>query len=353
MRELTKSVVDRQNILNHDDVIQMLQHHIGLTGMLFEDEYLFTSKMVADFYSVDIRTIKRIIERNQKEIEHNGYQVLKGKKLKKFKDLFGHILSGNDDAEQKESNIVIEKHVVSRLKAVAVFNFRAFLNVGMLLTESEKARAVRSLILDMVIDTINQKTGGSTKYINQRDEEFLIAITREPTFRKEFTSALNQYLDMGNYKYSFYTDAIYSAIFFENAKEYKSILQLSEKENPRDTMYAEVLNLIASFEIGIAEEMKEHSERLSRKLLPHELDDIIKKFVTKRQWIPYIEDARTKMASRDYGLRDTVHQRMQHYIEALPKEDIHRYLGTESKELVQRVKDNPDLLDVFNRLKDR
>ena len=42
----------------------------------------------------------------------------------------------------------------------------------MLLTESEKAKEVRSVMLDIVIDVINKKTGGNTKYINQRDNEF-------------------------------------------------------------------------------------------------------------------------------------------------------------------------------------
>ena len=45
-------------------------------------------------------------------------------------------------------------------------------------------------MLDIVIDTLNQKIGGTTKYINQGDEEFLVAITREPIYRKEFTNAL-------------------------------------------------------------------------------------------------------------------------------------------------------------------
>jgi len=36
----------------------------------------------------------------------------------------------------------------------------------MLLVESEKARHLRSKILDIVIHTINEKTGGGTKYIN-------------------------------------------------------------------------------------------------------------------------------------------------------------------------------------------
>ena len=45
-------------------------------------------------------------------------------------------------------------------------------------------------MLDIVIDTLNQKIGGTTKYINQGDEEFLVAITREPIYRKEFTNVL-------------------------------------------------------------------------------------------------------------------------------------------------------------------
>jgi hypothetical protein len=84
---------------------------------------------------------------------------------------------------------------------------------------------------------------------------------KKPYYRKEFTSVLNQYLEMGIYKYALYTDAIYKAIFKENASNYKQILQLEEKENPRDIMYAEVLKLIASFESGISYEMKKNKKR--------------------------------------------------------------------------------------------
>ena len=223
----------------------------------------------------------------------------------------------------------------------------------MLLSESENAKRLRSKMLDIVIDTLNQKIGGSTKFINQRDEEFLVAITREPIYRKEFTNALNLYLEMGNYKYAVYTDAIYQAIFKENAKEYKAILNLEEKDNPRDTMYAEVLKLIASFEVGIADEMKEKAESLGRKLTPSELNVLIMRFSAKRQWIPQIEDACTKMASRDYGLRNVIHKRLENYISALSKEDYSRFLGDKSKSLIDRVIENPELLEVFKRLKNR
>lgn len=230
---------------------------------------------------------------------------------------------------------------------------RFFQNIAMLLSESENTKRLRSKMLDIVIDTLNQKIGGSTKFINQRDEEFLVAITREPIYRKEFTNALNLHLEMGNYKYAVYTDAIYQAIFKENAKEYKAILNLEEKDNPRDTMYAEVLKLIASFEVGIADEMKEKAESLGRKLTPSELNVLIMRFSAKRQWIPHIEDACTKMASRDYGLRNVIHKRLENYISALSKEDYSRFLGDKSKSLIDRVIENPELLEVFKRLKNR
>ena len=358
MKDLTQSPIDRQNILNNTEAIEVIQKHIGLVGLLYEGEYLFTSKMVADFFDVTTRTLTNILNENEDEVKHNGYQVIKGHKLKEFKDLFGPLLTSVDDLSQKETDFPLSKQnfdnqSFKRLKSLAVFNFRAFLNIAMLLSESENAKRLRSKMLDIVIDTLNQKIGGSTKFINQRDEEFLVAITREPIYRKEFTNALNLYLEMGNYKYAVYTDAIYQAIFKENAKEYKAILNLEEKDNPRDTMYAEVLKLIASFEVGIADEMKEKAESLGRKLTPSELNVLIMQFSAKRQWIPHIEDACTKMASRDYGLRNVIHKRLENYISALSKEDYSRFLGDKSKSLIDRVIENPELLEVFKRLKNR
>jgi hypothetical protein len=358
MKDLTQSAIDRQNILNNSQAVEKIQSYVGLTGLLYEGEYLFTSKMVANFFQVDLSTIKRTLENFEDEIKHNGYRVLKGQKLKEFKDLFGPLLTSDEDIPQRGINDPLSKQSIDnqsykRLKSLAVFNFRAFLNVSMLLTQSDNAKMLRSRILDIVIDTLNKQTGGSTKYINQRDEEFLVAITREPIYRKEFTNALSQYLDMGNYKYAYYTDAIYKAIFKENAKEYRAILNLEEKDNPRDTMYAEVLRLIAQFEVGIADEMKEKAESLGRKLTTSELNVLIMRFANKRHWIPQIEDACTKMATRDYGLRNVIHKRLEGYIGALSKEDYSRFLGDKSKDLIERLIENPDLLEVFKRLKDR
>ncbi len=336
MKDLTVSAIDRQNILNNKKAVENIQTYLGITGMLFQGEYKFTRQQIADFYAIDNSTIDRYLSQNEEELKHNGYVNLKGKALKEFKEEFSWMLQEGAKAPQ-----------------LGIFNFRSFLNLGMLLTESEKAKALRSKILDIVIDTLNHKLGGSTKFINQREEDFLIAMAREPAYRKEFTEALNKYLEMGNYKYAVYTDAIYKAIFLEKSAEYKVILRLEEKENMRDTMYSEVLRLIASFEVGIADVMKLKSEKLNRNLQPTELDELIDEFSKQRFWIPQIEDARSKMASRDYGLRNIIHERLKPYINSLSAADYNRFLGDKSKDLLQRVIENPDLLDVFKRLKDR
>jgi len=330
MKDLTVSAIDRQNILNNKKAVENMQTYLGVTGMLFQGEYKFTRQQITGFYAIDNSTIDRYLSQNEEELKHNGYVNLKGKALKEFKEEFGWMLQEGAKAPQ-----------------LGIFN------LGMLLTESEKAKALRSKILDIVIDTLNQKLGGSTKFINQREEDFLIAMAREPVYRKEFTEALNKYLEMGNYKYAVYTDAIYKAIFLEKSAEYKVILKLEEKENMRDTMYSEVLRLIASFEVGIADAMKLQSEKLNRKLLPNELDKLIEEFAKQRFWIPQIEDARSKMASLDYGLRNIIHERLKPYINSLSAADYDRFLGDKSKDLLQRVIENPDLLDVFKRLKDR
>jgi len=333
MKDLTTSNIERQNILNNNFAIEQIQKYIGFTGMLFENEYRFTKEMVADFFEVEERTIKRYLEQYEPELKHNGYILTKGKQLKDFKLQFAHVIN-----------------VPSKTTQLGLFNFRAFLNLAMLLKESEKAQHLRSKILDIVIESVNQRTGGGTKYINKQDEDYLLNAVREHKYRKTFTSALNMYVDLGNFKYSLYTDLIYQCIFRENAKEYKQILRLHDNENVRDTMYAEVLKLIASFEVGIAYEIEKKSNELNRKLQPAEVNFIIKNFAQHPSHLPHIEDARIKMSSRDNYFRDAIHHKLQEYITSVSSADFERFLGEHS---IENFEDHlKEAEEVFKRLKD-
>ncbi|MGZ5209207.1 MAG: DNA-binding protein, partial [Sulfuricurvum sp.] len=166
------------------------------------------------------------------------------------------------------------------------------------------------------------------------------------------TDALNEYLNMGTYKYGVYTNKIYEVIFLENATEYKKILDLKDKDKVRETMYAEVLNAIASFEHGLAVEMKQEHDRLRRKLTASELDNLITKAAESPYLTPHINDARVKMASRDLCFRDVLHHKLESHIQSVPQGDFDKFLGETSKSLEERLSD-PETLAVLKRLKDR
>lgn len=332
MKDLTTSDIQRQNILNNKFALEKIREYIGLQGLVFENEYKFTKKMVADFYEVDERTIERYLDKHDVELKHNGYYLIKGKRLKDFKLQFA-----------------TDINVSSKTTILGLFNFRAFLNLGMLLSESKKAKHLRSKILDIVINTINEKTGGGTKYINRQDADYLPAAIRESKYRKEFTSALNRCVDMGNYKYAIYTDKIYQFIFKENVKEYKQILKLAANERARDTMYSEILNLVASFETGLAYELNKQAERINRKLKPEEVDNLFKAFAEHPLQRPHLEDARIKMASRDLHFREAVHKKLEEYIQAVSPTDFERFLGEQSVNFEKQLE---EAKDVFKRLKD-
>jgi hypothetical protein len=227
---------------------------------------------------------------------------------------------------------------------------RAFLNLAMLMTESERARLLRQVMLDIVIDTINQRTGGGTKYINQRDEDFIISYFEEENYRKEFTDALRDCVDMGQAKYPIYTDKIYVSIFRENAQEYRRILRLHGKEAVRDTFYSEILDLVASYEYGFGKRLRAECEKTGRKLTTWEVDRLFAAFEQEPHWTPLVEKARNKMASRDLAFRDALHHQLKEYVSPVKREDFERFLGEKSKELSERLE---EASDVMKRLKER
>lgn len=336
-KDLTNSQIARQNVLNNPYALAEIQEAMGLQGVQFEGQLRFTKKQVAHFFEVSERTMTTLIKDNEAELKQNGYEVLTSNRLNNF---------------YLESLRVFDREVSFPIKTrrLALFSFRTLLNVAMLLTRSEKAKQVRSLILDIVIDTINSRTGGSTKYINQRDEDFVLNLLQNGDYHRELLDALHQCVDLGKIKYIIYSDKVYTSIFKEDAKEYRKILKLEEHEYERETMYSEVLDLISSFEVGFAEALKERYRLLGRKLTEAETQEVYRCFEGQRLWQPLIHKARTKMASRDLCFRDALHQNLQEYIQAVAPEDFDRFIGERSMALEERLQDYADAL---RRLKER
>lgn len=365
-KDLTKSDVHRKNILNNKYALQEIEKEVAFPGILFEGSFRYTKRQIAQFYDVDERTINRYLEQHEEEFKENGYEVLRGKRLTEFKHTYEQYIKefadGKDmnvptmpagsDTDVGTMNVGSMAESIKKTSVLGVFNFRSFLNIGMLLTESDRAKQLRALILDIVIDTINSKIGGNTKYINQREEEFLPSAIREFNYRRAFTNALDDCIVDNKWKYAQFTDAVYKSIFHENAKEYKQILKLKQKESARDTMYSEVLDLIAAYENGFADFLRKKKEEKGRKLTMPEANLLFKQFeqLHGAAFTPLLEKARTLMASRDMVFRDALHEKLKNYITHLTADEFEKFLGEKSKTLEKRLKEN---IDVFKRLKDR
>lgn len=335
-KDLTTSRLDRQNILNNEIAVEEIQEKSGVEGILWNEKLYFTREMTASFFEVDIRTISRYIDQYNDELVENGYEVLKGKRLKEFKETaqtFG-----------KDIN------VPTKTTVLGIFDFRSFLNLSMLLSESEEARALRQMMLDIVIDLINRKTGGGTKYINQRDKDFIFASIQEENYRRQFTDALKNYVVDNRFKYAHFSDMIYVSIFKEKAKEYKKILDLKASDKVRDTFYSEILDIIAAYETGLANAIKKEYDKIGHILSFEEVEDIFHDFENMALWKPLIMRGRTKMASRDMALRDAFHYQLSEYIQPLDKDEYQKFLGATGDELERLMQENQEVL---KRLKER
>ena len=127
MKDLTNSTVARQNILNNNYAIEEIQKAVGIEGIVFDSQLRFIKSQIASFFEIDERTVERYLEIHENELKVNGYEVLKGKRLKEFKLLAKNAMAADINVAQSTANL-------------GIFNFRSFLNLAMLLTESEKAR---------------------------------------------------------------------------------------------------------------------------------------------------------------------------------------------------------------------
>ena len=334
---LTQSEVARQNVLNNRYAVAEIQQAIGLRGVLYEGEYYVTKTQMARFLEVSERAITTCTQSNIDEISKNGYAVLVRNSLKNFR-----LCVVSQDVQ--------EANFPNKTPKIGIYSFRAFLNVAMLLARSEKAKQIRSLILDIVIDTINQRTGGQTKYINQRDEDFVISLLTNADYHREYIDALTNYIDLGRVKYMIYTNKIYRSIFKEDADEYRRVLRLESGENERNTMYSEVLDLIAYYETGYADALKKEYERLGRKLSSTEADMIFAQFESLSLWVPLREKARQKMASRDLCFRDVLHDKLSGYITGVSSDDFERFIGDGSMSVDERIQ---GYVEALKRLKNR
>lgn len=124
-KDLTNSSIDRQNILNNPYALIEIEKAAGIQGIVFEGKTVLLKEQVANFFEVTTRTIENYLEQYASELTKNGYEVLKGNRLKLLKQAIKEI----DVPETDFVNI-------PKTPQLGVFDFRAFFNLTMLDSQS-------------------------------------------------------------------------------------------------------------------------------------------------------------------------------------------------------------------------
>lgn len=125
-RALRDSVVGRTEVLDKVKALALLPDGLHVT-----------TQGVADYFEVGERVVNKLIQRHRDELADNGFVVLRGADLERFKgDNLSLYQGGQSESyPQARSNL-------------ALFTRRAVLNVAMLLRDSDVARQVRRYLLD-------------------------------------------------------------------------------------------------------------------------------------------------------------------------------------------------------------
>lgn len=79
-KDLTTSKIARQNVLNNRYALQEIQKAVGLPGIIFRGQLIFTKTQVASFFGVSLRSIETCIM-GHKTKRNKGIETGVGAKL--------------------------------------------------------------------------------------------------------------------------------------------------------------------------------------------------------------------------------------------------------------------------------
>lgn len=119
---LVESKTLRETVIDRVDVLDKVKALSMLPGDLY-----VTIEMASKYFEVHKDAVEKVIRINRYELIEDGMKVLKGNELSALK---------------------AETHIPRKIPSITVLNRRAVLRIGMLLQESEVAKAVRSYLLD-------------------------------------------------------------------------------------------------------------------------------------------------------------------------------------------------------------
>lgn len=132
---------ERDQLANRTDVLDK----VGVLRTLPDDMHLSTP-MVAAFYEVDEDTIRQLVSRNRAELDSDGFTTVT-----------------RADVSDKLSLTWSDLGFPAKSHTAALFTRRAVLRIGMLLRDSDVARRVRDMLLDVEHSDLNVDVSAITR----------------------------------------------------------------------------------------------------------------------------------------------------------------------------------------------
>lgn len=215
---LTESRTMRDNYVFKDSVLERVKAVPILAGTLE-----VTVEMAAGFYEVPYETVRKLIQRSRAEFnEYSETRVVRGRELADLRCL------GHDVPTMQKTSVLT---LISR---------RGLLRIGMLLTESEVARSVRSYLLNVEqIASKEQRAWSMEREVSKRE-------------RRRLTDAVQTFGDGNTFAYANYTNLVYRVLFDTDAPGLRKLYGLDRDENIRDAFSTEDLRSVVDVETAIS-----------------------------------------------------------------------------------------------------
>lgn len=125
-----------EGVAGDEKALEAINKAKALTMAMWQGQAVATSEQMAEFYGVPVDTVLSALKSSRSEFESDGLQIVKGEELKDLKYQLAKGAS-NDDAP------------LWRAKSAVAWTPRSALRLGMMLRDSEVAKQVRSLLLDV------------------------------------------------------------------------------------------------------------------------------------------------------------------------------------------------------------
>jgi hypothetical protein len=134
--------------MGSDRAEEILNKAKSLHLALWQGTGAATTQQIAEFYEVSIKTVESALKYHRSEFDSDGLKVLRGEDLKL--------------AQSSVEFVTLNFKVTSKTRNLIVWNPRATIRLGFLLRDSEIAKAVRTIALN-IVEQAPQQTQVSPK----------------------------------------------------------------------------------------------------------------------------------------------------------------------------------------------